>query len=755
MAFSLTVVEPSTATDPVCGMTVSLPSRIATHKHDGTDYHFCAELCRRRFAHNPTKYLQAVEPTGMDTASTVRYICPMCPGIEKQGPGRCPKCGMALEPAEATATEADDPELADFRKRFWWSLPFGLPLLVLGMFDMLWPGHPLSTAIGSFLFDHLTALLCAPVLYFAGPPIIDRFVDSIRARSWNMFTLIGAGVLAALLFSLLVLLDVYLRVFRIDGIFPSDFRGMRSHVMPHFESVAGILLLTIGGQVMESLARQRTGAAVRELMNLTPGTANVLVNGVPTELPVEFLEPDDRILVPPGGAIPVDGVVEVGSSDVNEAMLTGESRPVAKQPGAHVRAGTVNGLGLLTIRATHVGSQTTLAKIAELVTTAQRTRLPVQRTVDAISRRFVPVVFVVAALTFLFWLVVGQGALAVMFGLSVLVIACPCALGLATPMAVVVAAGAAAKQGFLFRQAEQLERLSKIRTVVFDKTGTLTVGAPSVVQADIADNALSLAGAVEAGSEHPLGKAVVSYAKSRNLAWPEATDVFAEPGQGIRGLVGRDVVRIATALDALPNSKATVVQVFINDKPSGTLAMADDLRPEAATVVRELQRQGYRTVLLSGDRAEVVDDVASRCGITEKFASQSPAQKFAEINRLRTIGPVAMVGDGINDAPALAQADVGIALGTGTGAALGAAGVTLLQPNLTGVLRALSLGKRTLRIIRQNLFLAFAYNVLAIPIAAGLLVPFRGPTLTPSLAAGAMAFSSIAVILNSLRLRRL
>jgi P-type Cu+ transporter len=753
MAFPLTVLEPTTAIDPVCGMTVTLPSRISAHKHDRTEYHFCAELCRRRFAANPTKYLQVNEPAEMVGASTVRYICPMCPGVEKLGPGRCPKCGMALEPVDATATEADDPELTDFRKRFWWSLPFGLPLLVFGMFDMLWPGHPISKTIGQFLFDHLTALLCAPVLYFAGPPIFDRFLDSIRARSWNMFTLIGAGVLAALLFSLLALLDAYLRILRIDGLFSYDFRGMRSHVMPHFESVAGILLLTIGGQLMESLARQRTGAAVRELMKLTPGTANVLVNGEPTELPVEFLEPDDRILVPPGGAIPVDGVVEAGQADVNEAMLTGESRPVAKQPGAQVRAGTVNGLGVLTIRATHVGKETTLAKIAELVSTAQRTRLPVQRTVDAISLRFVPIVFIIAVLTFLFWLSVGQGSMAVMCGLSVLVIACPCALGLATPMAVVVAAGAAAKQGFLFRQAEQLERLSKITTVVFDKTGTLTVGVPSVIQAEISDNALSLATAVEAGSEHPLGKAMVSYAKSRNLSWPEATDVFAEPGQGIRGMVGRDVVRITTAMDALPDSKATVVQVFINDKPSGTLALADDLRTEAATVVKELQQQGYRTVLLSGDRAEVVDDVASRSGISEKYASQSPAQKFAEIDKLRAAGPVAMVGDGINDAPALAQADVGIALGTGTGAALGAAGVTLLQPNLTGVLRALTLGKRTLRIIRQNLFLAFAYNVLAIPIAAGVLVPFRGPTLTPSLAAGAMAFSSLAVILNSLRLR--
>ncbi len=753
MAFSLTVIEPSTSVDPVCGMTVTLPSRIAAHKHEGTEYHFCAELCRRRFAANPNKYLNPTPAADEATTSNVRYICPMCPGVEQMGPGRCPKCGMALEPAEATTTEEEDPEFIDFRKRFWWSLPFGLPLIIIGMIDMLLRGHPISSLTGSFLFDHLTAILCAPVLYFAGPPIFDRFVDSIRAKSWNMFTLIGAGVIAALLFSLLALLDVWLRVFQLNAILPSDFRGLRSHVMPHFESVAGILLLTVGGQLLESLARQRTGAAVRELMTLAPSTANVLLNGEPTDLPVEFLVPDDLVLVAPGGAIPVDGLVETGQGDVNEAMLTGEAQAVPKQPGSYVRAGTVNGVAALTIRTTHVGSQTTLAKIAELVSTAQRTRLPVQRTVDAISKRFVPVVFVIAAITFLFWLVVGQGAMAVMFGLSVLVIACPCALGLATPMAVVVAAGAAAKQGFLFRQADQLERLSQIKIVVFDKTGTLTAGSPMVVQADISDSALSLAAAVEANSEHPLGKAVVNYAKSRQLTWPDAQDVFAEPGQGIRGLVGRDTVRIGTSLDGSMNSKATVVQVFINDQPSGTLALADELRPEAASVVSELRKLGYQSVLLSGDRAEVVDDIAIRAGITEVFANQSPAQKFAEITRLRTKGPVAMVGDGINDAPALAQADVGIALGTGTGAALGAAGVTLLQPNLHGVLKALDLGKRTLRVIRQNLFLAFAYNVLAIPIAAGVLVPFGGPVLTPSIAAGAMAFSSIAVILNSLRLR--
>jgi P-type Cu+ transporter len=618
---------------------------------------------------------------------------------------------------------------------------------------MLWPGHPISTAIGPFLFDHISALLCAPVLYFAGPPILDRFFDSIRARSWNMFTLIGAGVLSALLFSLLALVDVYLRVFRNEGFLPIDFFGLRQHVMPHFESVAGILLLTVAGQLMEAVARQRTGAAVRELMNLAPSSATVLVNDEPTELAVELLLPGDRIRVVPGRAIPVDGVVETGTGEVNEAMLTGESRLVPKQPGSPVRAGTVNGVAALTIRATQVGRDTTLAKIADLVSTAQRTRLPVQRVVDAISRKFVPAVFIIAALTFLFWLAIGQGAMAVVCGLSVLVIACPCALGLATPMAVVVAAGSAAKQGFLFRQADQLELLSGVKTVVFDKTGTLTKGEPAVVQADISDSALSLAAAVEAKSEHPLGKAIVAYAKGRNLSWPEAKDVFAEPGQGIRGTVGREVIRIGTSGDGSRNNSATVVEVVINEQRSGTMELADELRPEARTVVNELQTQGYRTVLLSGDRAEVVDDIATRTGITEKYAGQSPAQKFAEINKLRTDGVVAMVGDGINDAPALAQANVGIAMGTGTGAALGAAGITLLQPDLTGVLRALKLGQRTLQIIKQNLFLAFAYNVLAIPIAAGVLVAFRGPTLTPSLAAGAMAFSSLAVILNSLRLR--
>ena len=734
----------ATSRDPVCGMTVSavLPKGGST-VHEGIEYHFCALSCQRKFKRDPQRYLGGTSAESM--AEGVRYICPMDPEVESIGPGTCPKCGMALEPAEAQLDGAADPESLDFRRRLRLGAPFGIPLILLSMFDMLASDMPLTHAVGAQGFAVVQALLGLAVLVTCGPPIRHRFRASVQNRAPNMFTLIGLGVDAALVYSAAALLDT------LTGrwLFPESFRGPMGTVEPHWESVAGILLLVLLGQFIEGKARRRTGDAVRELLKLTPATATVIFDGRDVELRIDLVEAGDELRVKPGERFPVDGVIVEGRAAVDESMLTGEPMPREKGPGDGVSAGTLNGLSPLRIRTVGVGAETALARIAALVQQAQRTRMPLQQTVDRISAWFVPVIVAVALLTFVVWASLGRWGDAVGNALSVLVIACPCALGLATPMAVVVGVGRAARAGVLFSSAEQFERLATATVAVFDKTGTLTEGRPEVTEADIPDDELALAAAVEEGSEHPLATAVIRYARDvRKLTWPKAEGVTVEVGRGVSGMVDGKRVEVGKGIE-------DGITVRVDARPAGTLRVSDRTRPEAKAVIERLNAEGIRAVLLTGDRAEVAQGLAVELGIAEVHADQLPGEKLRVIEGLRKGGErVAMVGDGLNDAPALASADVGIAMNSGTNVAQAAAGITLLRPGLNGVLAARSIAVRTGATIRQNLALAFLYNALAVPVAAGVLIPLLGWRISPVWAAAAMALSSLSVIGNSLRSAR-
>jgi Cu+-exporting ATPase len=741
MALSLDLAPETTAVDPVCGMTVTVGRAAGTHAHAGTTYHFCAERCRRKFMADPARYLGG-HREGM-TAPAVRYICPMDPEVESDRPGSCPKCGMALEPATPTADDRPDPELIDFTRRLVVGLIFGVPLLALAMLDMFLPNMPISHALGHTRFLILQAVLAAPVVAWCGKPFFERFAASLRNRSPNMFTLIGLGVGAAVLFSVAALADA-LGV----RLFPDAFRTAMGHVEPYFESAAAIVVLVLLGQVLELHARRRTGAAVRELLKLTPATARVLLpNGKEVELPAELVHVGDRVRVRPGERLAVDGVVREGASAVDEAMLTGEPLPVAKAVGDAVSAGTLNGNGAMLVEAAKVGTDTLLAKVVELVGQAQRSRMPIQKLVDRVSAWFVPVVVLIAALTLVGWAVAGRPAVGVACAVTVLVIACPCALGLATPMAVVVGTGRAARRGVLFRDAAALERLAAVDTVVFDKTGTLTEGKPALDRVEPAagwaeERVLTLAAAVEVGSEHPVGRAVVAAAQARGLSLPPAANVEAVPGREVRGTVDGRTVRVGN----LPDLNGAGVGVAVDGQLAGTLHVSDQPRATSRDAVAALTADGVRPVMLTGDRRAAAEVVAQAVGISEVIAETLPADKHGEVERLKAAGrTVAMVGDGINDAPALAAADVGLAMGTGTDVAIAAAGVTLVRPDPRLVVEARSLSRATVRAIRQNLFLAFAYNAVAVPLAAVGVV-------TPLWAAAAMSLSSVSVILNSLRL---
>jgi Cu+-exporting ATPase len=644
-------------------------------------------------------------------------------------------------------------------RRFRVGLLFLVPLLALAMADMAWP---VAAALGHKTFLILQAGLAAPVVLWCGRPFFERFASSVANRSPNMFTLIGLGIGAAFLYSLAALADTILDT----NLFPE---ALRSHGMvePYFESAATIVVLVLLGQVLEVRARHRTGEAIRGLLELTPQMAHVFgPDGREADIPVEMVQLGDRVRIRPGERIPVDGVVREGSTAIDESMLTGEPLPVSKAAGDPVSAGTLNGAGAIVLAATKVGENTLLARIVTMVGEAQRSRMPIQKLVDRVSAAFVPAVLLVAVVTFLAWSVAGRWDYAVVCAVAVLLIACPCALGLATPMAVVVGTGRGARLGILFRDAEALERLATVDTVVFDKTGTLTAGKPKVLHAAIPDDALAAAAAVERASEHPLARAVVGYVEGLGLAIPPADGIRGVPGQGVEGtvdgrrvLVGNLVFMQANAVaGAFPAESGepgmSVVYVAIDGRAAGLLAVGDEVRPQAADVVRDLAREDVRVVLLTGDRRGTAEAVGRRVGTAEVIAETLPADKHAAIERLKTDGcTVAMVGDGINDAPALAAADVGIAMGTGTDVAISAAGVTLVRPDLRAVAAARELSRATLRTIRQNLALAFGYNVLAVPVAAGVLVPFGGPLIGPAWAAAAMSLSSVSVVLNSLRLR--
>jgi Cu+-exporting ATPase len=707
-------------------------------------------------------------------ASKTEYTCPMHPEIVRAEPGNCPICGMALEPRTVTVEE-DDPELRDMRRRFWISLALTAPLLAIAMGSML-SQHWFMASPWSWALPWLELLLATPVVLWGGWPFFQRGWASVVNRSTNMFTLIAMGTGVAYLFSVVATL--------FPRIFPASFRSMGDRPDVYFEAAAAIVTLVLLGQVLELRARSRTSNAIRALLDLSPKMARVILpsedgSESDRDIPLEQVKPGDRLRVRPGEKIPVDGVVLDGSSTVDESMITGESVPVEKTAASHVIGATVNGNGALVMRAERVGSETMLAQIVQMVSQAQRTRAPIQRLADKVAGWFVPAVIAIAVVTFIAWVSFGpepRFAHAIVNAVAVLIIACPCALGLATPMAIMVGTGRGARAGVLIKNAEALETLEKVDTIVFDKTGTLTEGKPKVVaistagiSPNISENELlRLAASLERASEHPLGAAIVGRANDEKLSLSEPANFQLVPGQGVRGTIeGKSLavgnialMRAAGAfgdkstIPVLSPAGSTVIYVAVDGRYAGNIAVADPLKASTPKAVRELKAQGIRFVMLTGDNQATAQEIAGSLEIADFKAEVLPAQKAEIVKSLQDENRVvAMAGDGINDAPALAQAHVGIAMGTGTDIAMESGGITLLKGDLEGILRARRLSQATMRNIRQNLFFAFLYNSIGVPIAAGVLYPMFGLLLSPILAAAAMSFSSVSVITNSLRLR--
>jgi Cu+-exporting ATPase len=751
-------------------MTVD-PAGAPSLEHDGEVYHFCCDGCRTKFRADPARYLspeEAEPPPPADPGA--EYTCPMDPEVRQIGPGTCPKCGMALEPVEITAEEADNPELREMVRRFRACAALSVPLLVVALGGML-PGRPLEGLASRETLRWIELLLAAPVVLWGGWPFFVRAQESVRRRSPNMFTLIGLGTGVAFLYSLAA-------TFR-PGAFPESFRGPSGEVAVYFEAAAVIVTLVLLGQVLELRARARTGAAIRSLLGLAPKTARrVRDDGSDEDVPLDAIRTGDRLRVRPGEKIPVDGTVLEGASAVDESMVTGEPIPVDKSPGDELVGATVNGNGALLMQAERVGTDTLLARIVRMVSEAQRSRAPVQRIADRVAAWFVPSVVAVAAVAFVVWAIVGpepRMAYAIVNAVAVLIIACPCALGLATPMAVMVGTGRGAQAGVLFRDAEAIERLRTVDTLVFDKTGTLTEGRPELVdvipaEGEDADDVLGLAASLERGSEHPLAAAVVAGAEARGVALRKAESARAVPGRGVEGTVDGRAVALGNrsmmetaGIDAgslheraaeLRRRARTVMFLAADGEARGLLAVADPIKETTPEAIRALHADGVRLVMLTGDSRATAEAVARELGIDEVVADVLPDQKEETVRVLQSEGRVvAMAGDGINDAPALARAEVGIAMGTGTDVAMESASVTLVRGDLRAIGRARLLSHATMRTIRQNLFFAFFYNALGVPVAAGVLYPFFGLLLPPMFAAAAMSFSSVSVIANSLRLR--
>ena len=720
------------------------------------------------FVGGPKKYSNKTSKPTLPKGGTI-YTCPMHPQIRRTEPGNCPICGMTLEPVSAAEETGPSPELIDMTRRFWIGAALAVPTLFLEM-GAHFPGLNLHHFISPQLSVWLQFLFATPVVLWAGWPFFVRGWASVRNRSLNMFSLIALGVGAAFFYSLAATFA--------PGLFPDALR--QDGVIPvYYEAAAVITVLVLLGQVLELRAREQTGSAIRALLNLAPKTARRIRNdGNDEEVPLEEVHIGDRLRVRPGDSVPVDGVVIDGRSAVDESMVTGESMPVEKEPGAKIIGGTINGTGSLVMRAEKIGSDTMLARIVHMVAEAQRSRAPIQRLADVVSAWFVPAVIVVAVLAFSAWMIWGPPpafAYALVAAVSVVIIACPCALGLATPMSIMVGVGKGATAGVLIKNAEALERFEKIDTLVVDKTGTLTEGKPRVVAVISSkgfddDTILSLGASLERSSEHPLAAAIVASAKQRGLAIEDVTDFESVTGKGVTGKIGQRQVAVGNAkllkdlgvsstslearADELRREGATAMFVAIDGQPGGIIAVADPIKATTSAALESLKADGVRIVMLTGDNRTTAQAVANKLGIADVEAEVLPEQKNAIVRRLRSEGhAVAMAGDGVNDAPALAEADVGVAMGTGTDVAMESAGVTLVKGDLAGIARARALSRATMRNIRQNLVLAFVYNVLGIPLAAGVLYPAFGLLLSPIVAAAAMSFSSVSVIANSLRLR--
>jgi Cu+-exporting ATPase len=755
-------------------MTVDPHTAGHTAMHAGRPYYFCSARCRERFLADPGKYLAPEAARAEPVPAGTIYTCPMHPEIRQVGPGTCPICGMALEPALATADTGPNPELVDMTRRLWIGLALTLPVFALEM-----AGHvtDLHMLIGSQASNWVQLALATPVVLWAGWPFFARGWASLRTRNLNMFTLIALGTGVAWAYSVIATL--------LPGLFPAAFRTMDGAAPVYFEAAAVITVLVLLGQVLELKARERTGGAIRALLDLAPKRARrIRADGSDEEVGLDAVAVGDRLRVRPGEAIPVDGEVLEGRSAVDESMVTGESMPLTKDAGARVIGGTMNQSGSFMMRADKVGRDTMLARIVQMVAEAQRSRAPIQSLADRVSAWFVPLVIAVAALAFLAWSIWGPEprlTYALIAAVSVLIIACPCALGLATPMSIMVGVGRGARGGVLIRNAEALERLAKVDTVVIDKTGTLTEGKPKVSAVQAApgrsgEEILRLAASLERGSQHPLAAAIVAAAQRRRLPLAEAADFEAPAGKGVTGSVeGRRLVigsprflaeagmdmgsglgaSLTAEADRRRSQGATVVLVAIDGQPAGAIAIADPVKASTPAALAALKEAGIRVVMLTGDNVATARAVAARLGIGELKAEVLPEDKRRLVEGLRRQGRiVAMAGDGVNDAPALAAADVGLAMGTGTDVAMESAGVTLVKGDLNGIVRAMRLSAATMANIRQNLVLAFVYNAAGIPVAAGVLYPLLGLTLSPVIAAAAMAASSVSVIVNALRLNQ-
>jgi Cu+-exporting ATPase len=750
--------------DPVCGMTVRADSPHHT-THEGHEYRFCSAGCRAKFIADPDRYLAPADGVHRDMPAGTTYTCPMHPEILRSEPGTCPICGMALEPVMPSLEDGENPELADFRRRFWWTLPLSILALALAM-----AGHR-AGFIPPTVRSWLELALTAPVVLWAAWPFFERWAQSVANRSPNMWTLIGTGVGAAFLYSVVATLA--------PGLFPDSFRE-HGRVAVYFEAAAIIVSLTLLGQILELTARSSTSAALKALLGLAPKTARRLrADGTEEDIPLTHVHVGDRLRVRPGEKVPVDGEVLEGRSSVDESMLTGEPIPVEKAPGAKVIGATLNGVGALVMRADRVGSDTVLAQIVQLVAQAQRSRAPMQRLADKVSFWFVLAVLTIAVATFLAWGLFGPDpswTYAVVNAVSVLIIACPCALGLATPMSIMVATGRAAQAGVLFRDAEAIEQLRTIDTLIVDKTGTLTQGRPAfrdvIGVGDFAgDEALRLAASLDQGSEHPLADAIVAEARRRGLLLTSAEDFESVTGLGVRGRVGgrsvalgnaalmqdvgADIDTLASEAERLRLDGSTTMYLAVDGQAAGLIAVADPIKDSTPAAVKALQADGLRIVMATGDGRTTAEAVARHLGLDEVHGEARPQDKAALVVRLKAKGfRVAMAGDGINDAPALAAADVGIAMGTGTDVAMSSAQVTLVKGDLSGIARAREISRATVANMKQNLAFAFMYNALGVPLAAGLLYPAFGLLLSPMIAALAMSLSSVSVVSNALRLRR-